>query len=103
MMNPCKIKTPGTLSFIIVPVLGDWYLPIELLRQPLALQKTPSLSHSHLTSIGRGVQVDGCVIDGGLWDIRIGGGGCHSRWGGGVRRGGRGVRGGEGGATRTGL
>lgn len=62
-----------------------WYLPIEVLRQPLALQKTSSLAHSHLTSIGVGVEVDGCVIDGGLWDIRIGGGGCNSGWRGGIR------------------
>lgn len=91
----CKRKHMGT-------GFDEWYLPIEVLRQPLALQKTSSLAHSHLTSIGVGVEVDGCVIDGGLWDIRIGGGGCHSGWRGGIRWGGRGIGGGEGGATRAG-
>lgn len=78
-----------------------WYLPIEVLWQALALQKTSSLAHSHLTSIRVGVEVDGCVIDGGLWDIRIGGGGRHFGWRG-VGCGGRGIRGGESGATRAG-
>lgn len=65
--------------------VDEWYLPIEVLRQSLALQKASPLSQSHLASIGVGVEVDRCVIDGGLWDIRIGGGGCHSGRGGGVR------------------
>lgn len=80
----------------------EWYLPVEVLWQPLALQKTSPLSQSHLTSIIVGVEVDGCVIDGRLWDIRLRGWDCHSGWRGGVRWWGRGVRGGEGGAPRNG-
>lgn len=86
----------------VVTGFGEWYVPVEVLWQPLALQKTSPLSHSHLTGIGVGVEVDRCVIDRGLWDIRMGGGGCHSGWRGGVRWGGRGIRGGEGGAARAG-
>jgi len=80
----------------------DWYLPIEGLRQPLALQKAAPLPNDRLASIGVGVEVDRCVIDGGLWDIRMGGGGCHSSWRRGVRWGGRCRRGREGVASGAG-
>lgn len=62
------------------------YVPVELLGQPVTLKDTSSLPHSHLTCVGIGVEVDRCVIDRGLWDIRLGGGGgCHSGWRGGIR------------------
>lgn len=62
------------------------YVPVELLRQPVTLKETPSLPQSHLTSVGIGVEVDRCVIDRGLWDIRLGGGGGgHSGWRGRIR------------------
>lgn len=62
------------------------YVPVELLRQPVTLTETPSLPHCHLRSVGIGVEVDRCVIDRGLWDIRLGGrGGCPSGWRGGIR------------------
>lgn len=84
-----------------------WYVPVELLRQPVTLKETSSLAHSHLTGVSVGVEVDRCVIDRGLWDIRLGGGrGCHPGWGGGIRWGGGrggGIQGCEGGAARAGF
>lgn len=62
---------------------SEWrrrYVPVELLRQP------PPLPHSHLTNVGIGVEVDRGVIDRGLWDVRLGGGGGgHSGWRGRIR------------------
>lgn len=80
-----------------------------MLREALALQEASPLPQGHLASVVGGVEVDGGVIDGGLRDIRVGGGGGrHSGWRGGIGRGGGGggrggVRGGEGGGAGAGL